>query len=115
MILILNCQPHVLQGYMVLLWVYRAAEIKKNLLGKITADSLQLQVRAIAFSHLLQLPNHEQVVLFFLYLAPPPLTFPAAGWPVTQPTVQYAAHVVRTKSVSDPFCRRRSLFVRFFP
>lgn len=32
------------QGYMVLLWVYRAAEIKKNLLSKITADSLPHQV-----------------------------------------------------------------------
>lgn len=29
---------------MVLLWVYRAAEIKKNLLSKITADSLPHQV-----------------------------------------------------------------------
>jgi hypothetical protein len=32
------------QGYMVLLWVYRAAEIQKNLLAKITADTLPHQV-----------------------------------------------------------------------
>jgi hypothetical protein len=31
----------ITQGYMVLLWVYRASEIKKNLLSKITTDSLQ--------------------------------------------------------------------------
>jgi hypothetical protein len=32
---------------MVLLWVYRAAEIKKNLLSRITSDSIHRKVRYI--------------------------------------------------------------------
>lgn len=88
---------------MVLLWVYRAAEIQKNLLAKITADTLPHQVRAC--------------VCVFSPISHPRFTCLTrhhdAGRLFTQPSVQLAAHVICPARHADSVCRGSALLVRF--
>lgn len=101
---------------MVLLWVYRAAEIKKNLLAKITADSLPHQVGALLRLHSALFAMVPAIHRPSQPLSPHnlfPLTPACAGRPSAQRAVQHAAHVVRAQSFADALSRRRALFVRF--
>ena len=75
---------------MVLLWVYRAAEIKKNLLAKITADSLPLQVPAFV---------PRSVRVFVSYITPQDGRLPSQQFNML--LLSFARRVTETPSVAE--------------